>query len=571
MPGDTIQLFAGVMGACTATVASSGAWSCAPTSPLADGTYILVAVQLGASGTPSGTSTMRTLVVDNAGLPAPTFDQPVSPTVENEPTLSGTAEAGATVTVTDATTGAAICSAAASNAGIWSCTPTTPLSVGSHTMIATATDAAGNISPASMQRTIDVISANGLPTVTISAPTAGAQFENTRPQITGTSTPGTTVAVTIDGQTYQAQTATDGTWSLTPLTDLSVGTHTVSAGRYRGPEGRVSPEATTSSEILQDAARSRRLHFGRRAFAGARAACAARAVPGSRLAQGKLTHGRGGVSRAELASARRKLRGGRGDGWDRNHLVGRPRAEPISTSRTFRPAAGGDGYVGVEGARPPIDDDKDGRLDIKLWLDGTNKPLTVIQEDGTNHALVRQRYDGWLSAQFHLNGPLSLSAQLPFLLGQNGDLSFLPPAARGPASFSASIGDIRLTPRVSLLRQESVGVDLAIQGSLELPTGQTDSLSSDDRVNGEFLGAIAHRFYLDGPGSIELLGNVYTRLRPPREILDVKVGSTAGIRAALGYYFGDQACKTSGSAAGLRRARWTELLARRFYLRLRAR
>lgn len=60
-------------------------------------------------------------------------------TVTTTPTVSGTSEPDASVTVTAA--GNAMCSTTASDTGTWSCTPLTPLSDGDHTLTATATDA----------------------------------------------------------------------------------------------------------------------------------------------------------------------------------------------------------------------------------------------------------------------------------------------------------------------------------------------------------------------------------------------------------------------------------------------
>ena len=527
--GDTLTVYAGPTALCTTPVKSDGSWSCAPAAPLADGTYLLVAAQVGEQGTPSAPSAVRSLVIDSAALPAPTLDQPNTPTEQNEPILSGTAQPGATVTVTDPASGDVICSAVTGNSGSWSCTPTTPLSEGTHSFVATQADAAGNSSPPSAQRTIVVTSPDGLPHVAISSPIDGAQLTGQRPQITGTSTPGTTVQATLDGVVYQAQSAPNGDWALTPDADLAPGQHTVTA---------VATDAGGTSS--QSASATFDIYLVLRAQGG----CASGGVPSPVLALLALLlvvrMRRRGRKLQPLLFARSGLRrGALALSLAAAALVASPaRAQSNFNLETFRPAAAGDGYAGVEGARPPTADDADGKLDLKLWLDGTNRPLVVVDPDGASRALVRNRYDGWLSGQVHLYKPLSISVELPFLLGQHGDLSYLPPSARGPSSFSASLGDVRLTPRVSLLRQESAGLDLAAQASVELPTGSTSSLSSDKRVDAELLASAGHRFYLSGPGSFELLGNVFARLRPPREILDVLVGNSAGLRLALGYYLG---------------------------------
>ena len=70
------------------------------------------------------------------------------------PTLTGTAEAGSTVTVREG--GTVLCTAVASDTGAWSCVPTAPLADGPHTVTATSTDAAGNTSPASPTDTFTI-------------------------------------------------------------------------------------------------------------------------------------------------------------------------------------------------------------------------------------------------------------------------------------------------------------------------------------------------------------------------------------------------------------------------------
>ncbi|MDT4977599.1 MAG: alpha-L-fucosidase 2 [Pseudonocardiales bacterium] len=96
-----------------------------------------------------GQVTVHSVVVSISGDGVPTitdFPPPVqiaSPasgaTVATPtPTVSGTAEPDATVTV-DAD-GAAMCTATASDSGAWSCTPSTGLSAGQHSLTATSTD-----------------------------------------------------------------------------------------------------------------------------------------------------------------------------------------------------------------------------------------------------------------------------------------------------------------------------------------------------------------------------------------------------------------------------------------------
>jgi hypothetical protein len=74
-------------------------------------------------------------------------------TVSTTPTISGTSEPDASVTVTAGST--TICTATASDSGAWSCTPSTALADGAYTLTATATDAlASPVTSPSVQITV---------------------------------------------------------------------------------------------------------------------------------------------------------------------------------------------------------------------------------------------------------------------------------------------------------------------------------------------------------------------------------------------------------------------------------
>jgi hypothetical protein len=110
-----------------------------------------------------GQVTVHSVVVSitGAGVPNVTdFPPPVaitSPapgaTVSPTPTVSGTAEPDATVTAR--ADGTAVCTATASDSGAWSCTPSTGLASGQHTLDATSTDLTGkSASSAPVQVTV---------------------------------------------------------------------------------------------------------------------------------------------------------------------------------------------------------------------------------------------------------------------------------------------------------------------------------------------------------------------------------------------------------------------------------
>ncbi|SDE56494.1 Ig-like domain (group 3) [Massilia sp. PDC64] len=139
------------------------------------------------------------------------------------PTFAGTAESGATVTLYDGTT--AIGSGVATGC-TWQITATTPLGQGSHTITATATDAAGNASGASAGLAVQVITAaptTHIASLALSADsgTSAADFvTNTAAQtISGTLSAalqtGERVEVSLDnGATWTAAQVNGTAWSL---------------------------------------------------------------------------------------------------------------------------------------------------------------------------------------------------------------------------------------------------------------------------------------------------------------------------------------------------------------------
>ncbi|MEB5296244.1 Ig-like domain-containing protein, partial [Pseudomonas aeruginosa] len=133
------------------TADGSGNWTFTPSTPLANGTVVNVVAQDAAGNSSPGAS----VTVDSQAPAAPV----VNPS--NGTTLSGTAEPGATVTLTDGN-GNPIGQVTADGSGNWTYTPSTPLADGT-VVNATATDPAGNTG-GQASTTVDAI-APATPTV----------------------------------------------------------------------------------------------------------------------------------------------------------------------------------------------------------------------------------------------------------------------------------------------------------------------------------------------------------------------------------------------------------------------
>ncbi|PTU54279.1 surface adhesion protein, partial [Pseudomonas plecoglossicida] len=170
---------------------------------------------------------------------------PGQPTIEpsNGTEISGTAEAGARVILTDGS-GNPIGQTTADGSGNWSFTPGTPLANGT-VINAVAQDAAGNTSgPTSA--TVDAI-----------APTAPTIEPSNGVVLTGTAEPGATVILTDGGGNPIGETTADGSgdWSFTPATPLANGTVVTAvaedaAGNTSGPASTTVDTVAPSAPLL---------------------------------------------------------------------------------------------------------------------------------------------------------------------------------------------------------------------------------------------------------------------------------------------------------------------------------
>ncbi|RRV15606.1 DUF4347 domain-containing protein [Pseudomonas saudiphocaensis] len=244
--GSTVTVTIG--GATYTTVTSGGAWSLdLATATPAAGSLALDTnganpVSITATDTAGNVSsaTTQTLVIDTT---APTTPAVTSPTLTNAPTpmLSGTAEAGSTVTVT---IGGATYTTVASG-GAWSLDLATATPAagslalntnGANPVSVTATDTAGNVSSATTQTLVIDTTAPTTPAVT-SPPLTNAPA----PMLSGTAEAGSTVTVTIGGATYTTV-ASGGAWSL----DLA--TATPVAGNLALNANGANPVSVTATD-----------------------------------------------------------------------------------------------------------------------------------------------------------------------------------------------------------------------------------------------------------------------------------------------------------------------------------
>jgi hypothetical protein len=272
-----------------------GHWTATvPTALLqsADGNYALV-VQV---GLPTGNSffSLRDFIVDTKAPDAP--DAPKldagsdtslasdgSATSQDMPIFTGTAEAGATVTLYDslsATPDSPAGTATADADGLYAVSPTAALINGKHELTVTATDAAGNVSAMSdpLTVTVDTIAPDAPNAPMLKAasdalpPFAGSSFDqpappagsdtgrsdsdaitmNASPTLTGTAEPNSTVTLYDTDDISVLGTATanaKGAWEVTPGNALAEGAHTLTV-TATDAAGNVSPHSAGLAVVI---------------------------------------------------------------------------------------------------------------------------------------------------------------------------------------------------------------------------------------------------------------------------------------------------------------------------------
>ncbi|MXQ31547.1 Ig-like domain-containing protein, partial [Pseudomonas aeruginosa] len=208
------------------TADGSGNWTYTPSTPIANGTVVNVVAQDAAGNS----SPPATVTVDSSAPPAPVINP------SNGVVISGTAEAGATVTLTDAG-GNPIGQVTADGSGNWSFTPGTPLANGT-VVNATASDPTGNTS-APATTTVDSV-----------APPAPVVDPSNGTTISGTAEAGAKVILTDGNGNPIGETTADGSgnWTFTPATPLANGT--VVNAVAQDPAGNTGPQGSTTVDAV---------------------------------------------------------------------------------------------------------------------------------------------------------------------------------------------------------------------------------------------------------------------------------------------------------------------------------
>ncbi|RYF83535.1 MAG: BapA prefix-like domain-containing protein, partial [Comamonadaceae bacterium] len=257
-PGSTVTVYDNGQAVGSTVTDIDGNWSFTLGTPLADGRYDLTAVATDSTGS-SDPSPPQSIDIDTVAPDAPVIATVVDdmgavtglvtagrPTDDATPVLSGSAEAGAQVSIFDGDTLLGVTTADAN--GQWTFTPPSELSEGAHPLHAVAADSAGNVSGSSAGFELTVDTTAPITSVSVVDPDG-----DNIPTVSGAvSEPGSTVTVTWpDGSTAQVPTdPTTGAWTATaaaPQPSGSVSAAATDAAGNVGP-GASAPWTSTESD-----------------------------------------------------------------------------------------------------------------------------------------------------------------------------------------------------------------------------------------------------------------------------------------------------------------------------------
>lgn len=176
-----------------------------------------------------------------------------------------------------------------------------------------------------------------------------------------------------------------------------------------------------------------------------------------------------------------------------------------------------DGILGLEWA------EVQGHLtvDLGVWLGYANDPVNVYRmADGDRvGSLVANRFGGDLVAAVQLRDRFELGIAAPIIVSQSQELDSLTGMVPNADLSGFGLGDLRLTPKVTLVRQGRSPASLALMLGVTLPTSTSDDYGGDD-------GLTASPALLVSRGQavgLRLAAALGYRVRPAARALDLVV------------------------------------------------
>ncbi len=194
----------------------------------------------------------------------------------------------------------------------------------------------------------------------------------------------------------------------------------------------------------------------------------------------------------------------------------------------FKPATDSQGLMLTEGGQG----EKARNYNLSLTLNYSNDPMVFYIGSEVVRELVSDRLSGDLYGSYAFTDWLSLGLAVPVIFNQNGvNPDRVSGADVGLSAFS--IGDIRLSPKLTMMREEAFPLSLAFVMPISLPSGdkweftgaREDSLTVTPTL-------AASRHLMDG--RLLLAANVGVWIRKGEDYYNLQTGDQLVYRLGLG-------------------------------------
>ncbi len=151
-------------------------------------------------------------------------------------------------------------------------------------------------------------------------------------------------------------------------------------------------------------------------------------------------------------------------------------AQGLDTER-FKPALDSQGMVLTEGGQGELAGD----LNLGLYLHYSHDPLVVTSRDGElERSLVEHRVGMSFLVSLGMTDWLSVGVEVPATVYQQGQRLDDTGVDLGLAD--AALGDVRVSPKLTILREDRFGVALALAVPVTLPSGDETAYLGSDSV-----------------------------------------------------------------------------------------
>ncbi|WP_428262479.1 OmpA family protein [Haliangium sp.] len=177
-----------------------------------------------------------------------------------------------------------------------------------------------------------------------------------------------------------------------------------------------------------------------------------------------------------------------------------------------------------------------GTWDFGLWLGTSDDPLVIVRDSDNERLgrLVDHRVGGQLVGALALLDWAQLGVELPVIVSQDQSLRDSSPLMPTSSLSRFGLGDLRLVPKIQVLRTAKHGADLALIPALSLPTSTSDEYFGESGVTFAPELALSRAF-----GAMRVASNLGYRVRKDRTLADLDVADELFWRLGAGYRFSE--------------------------------